>query len=52
MAQLQAQGMPDMPPAPEPQRRNSGGLLGWLFGSGDDDLPPRPPRNRDNRDGN
>jgi len=55
MAQIQAQSMPDMPPAPE-SRHRSGGLLGWLFGSGEDDPPPPPPPPRrdyrDYRDGN
>jgi penicillin-binding protein 1A len=28
---------------PRPERRRSGGILGWLFGIGDDDPPPPPP---------
>jgi hypothetical protein len=44
LAQIQAQGMPDLPP---PERHRSGGILGWLFGDDDDDPPPRPPRYRD-----
>jgi penicillin-binding protein 1A len=33
--------MPDLPPEQEPrrERRHRGGLLGWLFGSDDDDAP-------------
>ena len=50
MAQIQAQGMPDMPSAPETRHR-SGGLLGWLFGSDADEPPPPPPR-RDYQGGN
>ena len=52
MAQIQGQGMPELPPAQEQQQRrdNNGGILGWLFGSGNDDPPPPPRRERD--DGN
>ena len=46
-----AERTPDLPPQDEepqrPQKRRSGGLLGWLFGSGNDDddnAPPPPPR--------
>jgi penicillin-binding protein 1A len=35
----------DQPP-PRPERRHSGGLLGWLFGSGEDEDAPPPPRAR------
>jgi penicillin-binding protein 1A len=51
MAQIQAQGMPDMPSAPETRHR-SGGLLGWLFGSDADDPPPPPPPRRGYQGGN
>ena len=44
MAQIQAQGMPDLPPAPEQRRHNGGGILGWLFGDDEDEPPPRDPR--------
>ena len=50
MAAIGGQPLPDLPPS-EP-RRNRGGILGWLFGSGDDDAPPPPPRRERDRDGN
>jgi len=44
--------VPDLPPdeqqSARPERKHRGGLLGWLFGSDDDeDEPPRPPRQGD-----
>ncbi len=47
LAQSQLQSMPELP---QPERRRSGGLLGWLFGSSDDEPPPPPrPDERDPR---
>ena len=51
VAQIQAQGMPDLPPAAE-RHRSGGGLLGWLFGSNEDDSQPPPPPPRRYRDDN
>ena len=51
VAQIQAQGMPDLPPAAE-RHRSGGGLLGWLFGRNEDDSPPPPPPPRRYRDDN
>ena len=45
--------VPELPPddsqSGRPERRHRGGLLGWLFGSGDDDgeQPPPQPRRDD-----
>ena len=47
MARIQAQAMPELGPSEQPRR--SGGLLGWLFGSGDEEPPPRR-EDRDRRD--
>ena len=47
MARIQAQAMPELGPSEQPRR--SGGLLGWLFGSGDEEPPPRR-EERDRRD--
>jgi penicillin-binding protein 1A len=41
MARAENQRFPDLPP---PERRNRGGILGWLFGDDDDPPPPPPPR--------
>jgi len=42
--------VPELPPedsqSGRPERKHRGGLLGWLFGSGDDDEDQPPPQPR------